>query len=186
MTVTEPAPASTRQVRIDVTNLTVRLALCFVAEDAGFPRGSSSEAMTVSDTIPAGEFAVPIDVLVIDARPVACQRAIGAISQGSARSGICNDEPDRLPSALRAVNDHLSVMPRRVIECANRAPVLSSRQFRILQLIAAGASNQKIATTTYASLSTVKRDVAHLLELFDAPNRLALTAAAVRLGYQFS
>src|SRR5258707_1055317 len=134
MTVTEPLPsAPTRQVHIDVTNLTVRLALCFVAEDAGYPRGSSAEAMTVTDTI-----------------PVACQRAIGAVSQGAARAVICTDEPDRLPSPLRAVNEQLSVMPRRVIECANRAPVLTARLLRTLQLVAGGASNQKIAMSTHA------------------------------------
>ena len=183
MTLAEHAPPALRPVQIDVSNVTVRLALCFVAEDAGFVRGTSSEAITVSDTLPAGD-GVAVDVLVIDARPVACQRAIGAVSQGTAKAVICNDEPDRLPTALRAVSDDLSVVPQRVIECANRAPVLSPRLLRTLQLVASGASNQVIARATHESVSTVKRNVAHLLELFDAPNRMALTSTAIRLGYQ--
>ena len=184
MTLAEASPPGLRPVQIDVSNVTVRLALCFVAEDAGYVRGSSSEAITVSDSLPMGEAAVPVDVLVIDARPVACQRAIGAVSQGTARAVICTDEPGRLPAALRAVNDELSVVPQRVIECANRAPTLSPRLLRTLQLVAGGASNQAIARATHESVSTVKRNVAHLLELFDAPNRLTLTATAIRLGYQ--
>jgi DNA-binding NarL/FixJ family response regulator len=186
MTIAEEAPASLRPVQIDVSNVTVRLALCFVAEDAGFVRGTSTGALTVSDMLPAGDTSVPVDVLVIEARPVACQRALGAVSQGTARAVICNDEPDRLPAALRAVHDDLSVVPQRVIECANRAPVLSPRLLRTLQLVANGASNQTIARATHESVSTVKRNVAHLLELFDAPNRMALTSTAIRFGYQLS
>ena len=186
MTLTEPAPSTTRPVQIDVANMTVRLALCFVAEDAGFMRGNSDEAITVSDTFPAGDAVTPIDVLVIDAQPVACQRAVGAVSSGAARAVICTDEPDRLPAALRAVSDDLSVVPQRVIECANRAPVLSPRLLRTLQLVAGGSSNQTIARATHESVSTVKRNVAQLLEMFDAPNRMALTATAIRLGYQFA
>ena len=53
----------------------------------------------MTDTLPAGDAPVPVDVLVIEARPVACQRAIGAVSQGTARAVICNDEPDRLPAS---------------------------------------------------------------------------------------
>jgi DNA-binding NarL/FixJ family response regulator len=184
MTIAEPAPPGLRPIQIDVSNVTVRLALCFVAEDAGFVRGHSTEAITVTDTLPGGDAPAPIDVLVIEARPVACQRAIGAVSQGTARAVICNDEPDRLPAALRAVTDELAVVPKRVIECANRAPVLSARLLKTLQLVASGMSNQGIARTTHESLSTVKRNVAQLLEVFDAPNRMALTSTAIRLGYQ--
>ena len=71
MTLAEASPPGLRPVQIDVSNVTVRLALCFVAEDAGFVRGSSSEAITVSDTFPMGEDGRPLDVLVIDARRVA-------------------------------------------------------------------------------------------------------------------
>jgi DNA-binding NarL/FixJ family response regulator len=184
MTITGPTPPSLRPVHIEVSNVTVRLALCFVAEDAGFVRGSSTGAITVSDTMPSAHAPAPVDVLVIAARPLACQRALSALSQGTARAVICNDEPHRLPAARRAVNDELSVVPHRVIHCANRAPILSARLLRTLQLIAKGASNQNIARVTYDSLSTVKRNVTQLLEAFDAPNRMALTSTAIRLGYQ--
>jgi DNA-binding CsgD family transcriptional regulator len=185
LTVAEAPVSPGPPVQIEVANLTLRLALCFVAEDAGYPRGMSADALVVSDTIPPGDGDRPVDVLVVDTRPVACQRAIGAVSAGTARSVICTDEPDRLPLALRGLEEQVSIVPRRVIECANRAPALSARLLGTLQQVAAGASNQKIATATHASVSTVKRDFAHLLDLFDAPNRLALTAAAIRLGYHF-
>ena len=45
-----------------------------------------------------------------------------------------------------------------------------------------GWSNPAIARQLHVSPGTTKRDVAELLRRFDAPNRMALSATALRLG----
>jgi DNA-binding NarL/FixJ family response regulator len=53
---------------------------------------------------------------------------------------------------------------------------------RTLQLVLRGCTNLAIARQVHQSEATTKRDVAELLRRFDAPNRMALAATAIRLG----
>jgi two-component system, NarL family, response regulator LiaR len=57
---------------------------------------------------------------------------------------------------------------------------LSTRQVRVLSLLAAGHSNIEISSTLGLSLSTVKRDVHSICVALNVPDRAAATAEAAK------
>jgi LuxR family transcriptional regulator, maltose regulon positive regulatory protein len=59
---------------------------------------------------------------------------------------------------------------------------LSARELEVLELVAAGRSNQAIATELVITLDTVKRHVSHLLEKLGAANRTQAVSRARELG----
>ena len=75
------------------------------------------------------------------------------------------------------------LVPERVVELATLAPALNRRQQETLRLVAQGRSNQAVAMAMRQSLSTVKRTLSELLDVFDVPNRAALLSAAAALGF---
>jgi DNA-binding NarL/FixJ family response regulator len=137
----------------------------------------------VADRLREDAASPPIGVLVIVATPAASRRALEAFTAGRIRAVVDASEPEELPIALRLLRQGLGVVPTRVVEAANRVPVLRPRLERTLQLVLRGQSNRVIARAVHESEATAKRDVAELLRLFDAPNRMALAATAIRLGY---
>ena len=58
---------------------------------------------------------------------------------------------------------------------------LSNREIEVLQLMAAGLSNQEIANQLYVSLSTVKTHSAKLFEKMDVKRRTQAIEKAKRL-----
>ncbi len=58
---------------------------------------------------------------------------------------------------------------------------ISKREFEVLELIAAGLSNQDIADRLFISTSTVKTHVSNLLAKLDASRRTAAIARAKQL-----
>lgn len=58
---------------------------------------------------------------------------------------------------------------------------LSSREMEVLQLVAAGMSNQEIASALYVSLSTVKTHMANIFFKLDATRRTQAVEKAKRL-----
>jgi LuxR family maltose regulon positive regulatory protein len=62
------------------------------------------------------------------------------------------------------------------------AEQLTSRELEILALLAAGQSNQSIASRLFISLDTVKKHVSHLLSKLGAGNRTEAVARARELG----
>ena len=52
----------------------------------------------------------------------------------------------------------------------------------MIQLIAAGLNNQRIATKLFISDHTVHRHVANILTKLDAPSRSAAVAKAAKMG----
>jgi LuxR family maltose regulon positive regulatory protein len=59
---------------------------------------------------------------------------------------------------------------------------LTVRELEILQLVAAGASNQRIADQLVVTLDTVKKHITHLLGKLGATNRTEAVARARQLG----
>jgi len=59
---------------------------------------------------------------------------------------------------------------------------LTSRELEVLELLAAGASNQAIASQLVVTLDTVKKHVSHVLSKLGAANRTEAVARARELG----
>jgi LuxR family maltose regulon positive regulatory protein len=59
---------------------------------------------------------------------------------------------------------------------------LTSRELEVLQMLAAGASNQAIASQLVVTLDTVKKHVSHVLSKLGAANRTEAVARARTLG----
>jgi DNA-binding NarL/FixJ family response regulator len=180
----EPAVDSPT-VYVDLLDTTQRLAMTFVAGEAGWVGAPSvgSADLHVADRL-AEEAAPPLDVLVVPAVPAPSRRAVDAFTTGRVRAVVDAAVPDELPIALSLLRTGLGVVPTRIVDAANRVPALRPRLERTLQLVLRGQSNRVIARAVHESEATAKRDVGELLRLFDAPNRLALATTAIRLGYQ--
>ncbi len=172
------------RVHLDVREDTVRLALSFVADRAGWQRvdRAADAVIRVADQIRTQVGAPPVDVLVVAPSPAASSRAVRAFTDGAARSVLRATEPDGLRVAVELARRGLGVVPAGVVEAARAFPELGDRLERTLELVLRGWSNPRIARAVHQSEATTKRDVAELLRRFDAPNRVALTAAALRLG----
>jgi DNA-binding NarL/FixJ family response regulator len=183
-----PSPTTTGAgvATLAITEPTLRLALAFVLDDAGWRRSTSGGlgVATVADVVPSRPDRPPVDVLVVHPCPAQCHLAVRALALGQARAVLDARQPERLPDVLHAVMTGLAVLPHAVIDAAREVPPLSERLGHTLELVLAGRSNTAIARTLHESESTAKRDVAELLRLFDVTNRLTLVASAVRLGYR--
>jgi DNA-binding NarL/FixJ family response regulator len=171
-------------VFLDIRDATVRLALSYAAEEAGWLRTHTprSGAFHVTDRLPVGPGSPPVDVLVIHPSPAASRQAIDAFARGAVRSVLVAGEPRSLPGVLHMAQRGMAVVPVRVVEAASAFPVLPLRLERTLELVLRGWSNRSIAAALHQSEGTAKRDVTELLRQFDAPNRMALAATAIRLG----
>ena len=175
--------ATTRSVRIQVSSVVVRLALMHVAESVGW-RSCSHEigctCLVLTDRCPADG---ANHVLVVQDTPAACMDALDHVIGGRARSVVLWNEPETLATVFDAIHHRSTIVPDRVIVLATHAPRLTLRQRDTLRLVGLGRSNQAIAVVLHQSLSTVKREIADLLLLFDVPNRAALMVAATTLGF---
>jgi DNA-binding NarL/FixJ family response regulator len=169
---------------LDVRDTTLRLALTFVLESAGWLRVEpGATGMRVSDSVPGDGATPPVDVLVVSPTPAGSRLAMRAFASGDVRAVLSTHDPEQLPATLELLQQGLSVVPVSIVEAANRVPTLSSRLERTLQLVMGGQSNRSIARVLQQSEATAKRDVAELLRIFDAANRQALSSTASRLGY---
>ena len=59
---------------------------------------------------------------------------------------------------------------------------LTSRELEVLEMVAAGRSNQAIAGQLVVTLDTVKKHVTHLLDKLGAANRTEAVTRARQLG----
>ena len=59
---------------------------------------------------------------------------------------------------------------------------LTSRELEVLEMLAAGRSNQAIAGELVVTLDTVKKHVTHLLDKLGAANRTEAVTRARQLG----
>lgn len=69
--------------------------------------------------------------------------------------------------------------PRRT---AVTGPTLTPRERAVLELLASGSTNSRIAAALSVSVSTVRTHVQAVLQKLDAPDRVAAVAAARRAG----
>jgi DNA-binding CsgD family transcriptional regulator len=173
-------------VFVDIRATTLRLAMAFAVEEAGWTLTlrAAEGAARVSDRLPLGSPEPPLDVLVVPPTSSASRRAVDAFAAGIVRAVVPTTTPRDLPHALELVGRGLSVLPTAMVDAALGWPALRPRLEHTLHLVLRGCTNRHIAAATHQSEATVKRDVAELLRLFDAPNRLALAATATRLGYE--
>jgi DNA-binding NarL/FixJ family response regulator len=173
-----------RRVHLDVRDPTLRLALAFAAERSGWTPSEpgTGGVPSVADRVRPQPDAPPLDVLVVVPSPAAARLAVDAFTEGAVRCVLRATDPGGLPLALELARRDLRVVPAAVVESARAFPPLGDRLQRTLELVLRGWSNPRIADAVQHSEATTKRDVGELLRRFDAPNRVALAATALRLG----
>ena len=173
-------------VFVDIRATTLRLAMAFAVEEAGWTLTlrATEGAARVSDRVPSGSPEPPLDVLVVPPTSSASRRAGRCVRGGHGPGRRADDHATRPAHALGLVGRGFSVLPTAMVDAALGWPALRPRLEHTLHLVLRGCTNRHIAAATHQSEATVKRDVAELLRLFDAPNRLALAATATRLGYE--
>ena len=72
--------------------------------------------------------------------------------------------------------------PGRAAAAPGLVDPLTSRELEVLEMLAAGASNQAIASQLVVTLDTVKKHVSHVLSKLGAANRTEAVARARQLG----
>jgi LuxR family maltose regulon positive regulatory protein len=107
------------------------------------------------------------------AQLIAAQRAGSGFSGFQAAASVPLGYLARLRSALSTQG----VAPE-----AGLVDPLTSRELEVLQMLAAGASNQAIASQLVVTLDTVKKHVSHVLSKLGAANRTEAVARARELG----
>lgn len=117
-----------------------------------------------------------------------------ALQSGAHGYLLKNASDEMLASAVRAVHRGERVFSPPVMERvvqqftearqerALREAGLTAEERRILQLLAAGASNPKIAAQLYISETTVKRKLQEVFEKLGVSTRAEAAAVAVRRG----
>ena len=108
------------------------------------------------------------------------------------RSGRMSPAPGVPPAYLRRLRaaflrrDARAVPPSSVPAAQVAVPVLAEpltgRELQVLALLAAGTSNQQIASELVVALETVKKHVSHILSKLGAANRTQAVARARALG----
>ena len=171
-------------VHLDLSDTAMRFAFSFAVDEAGWSRtaGPARDVTLVADRLTTRPDAPPLDVLVLAPSPVASQRAIEAFTAGRVRAVVSSGSRTRCRAPSRELVGGLSVLSTAIVEAAQRFPTLSGRLERTLHLVIRGRPNREIARELHQSEATTKRDIAELLRRFDATNRVALAATALRLG----
>lgn len=180
-----PAPTDRlRLVHLAVHDTAVRFALAFAVDAAGWSRAPSpvGDAVVVGDWVTDRPDAPPLDVLVLRPSPAASRRGLDAFTAGKVRSVVSSTDPGALPGALESARRGFSVVSREIVDAAQGFPELTPRLEHTLHLVVRGRANRDIARELRQSEATTKRDVGELLRRFDAANRVALAATALRLG----
>jgi LuxR family maltose regulon positive regulatory protein len=121
----------------------------------------------------ADEDAAPMTVLL--GRLNATQR-----TEQTAARGVPTDDPAPL---LQAFDTHAVPHPGKGAAAApGLIEPLTARELQVLELLAAGRSNRRIAAELYVTLDTVKKHVGHILDKLGAANRTEAAARARQLG----
>jgi LuxR family maltose regulon positive regulatory protein len=111
------------------------------------------------------------------ARLIAAQRSGSGFSGFQAAASVPLGYLARLRSAFGAEpgSPHAAAVPGLI-------DPLTSRELEVLQMLAAGKSNQAIAGELVVTLDTVKKHVSHLLGKLGAANRTEAVTRARELG----
>jgi DNA-binding NarL/FixJ family response regulator len=101
------------------------------------------------------------------------------------RAGAAIDEARTLCQQLEALPAlaRIEELAARLDSLGNPIPAgLTVREVEVLQLMAAGLSNNEIADRLFISRNTVRVHVVHILDKIGVPNRAAATEFAIRNG----
>ena len=98
-------------------------------------------------------------------------RLIAAQRSGGAAAEVPLGCLARLQRALAAQNVALDAGRRSVTAVPGLVEQLTSRELEVLEMLAAGRSNQAIASQLVVTLNTVKKHVGHVLGKLGAANR---------------
>jgi LuxR family maltose regulon positive regulatory protein len=109
-------------------------------------------------------------------------RLIAAQRSGGAAAEVPLGCLARLQRALREQDTVPDVGRSRVTEVPGLVEQLTSRELEVLTMLAAGRSNQAIASQLVVTLDTVKKHVSHVLGKLGAANRTEAVARARELG----
>lgn len=180
MTARSPEPVP--RVRVEITSALVRTAVEAILRDAGFELVVSARPGDVTVTTEAGG-GDHSHVLVCDASPAACSRAVSALTLGRCGAVVSRDEPDRLPAVVMALIDGAATIPLSVLSSAASAPAPTLRQIEALRHLQQGASTAEISRRLCVSQATAKREISALHRQFGTRTRAELVAAAVEGGY---
>lgn len=178
-------PEHAREVVIDVVSETLRDAMLFTAQTAGWrPRRSvRPDTVVVTDFLSTS---VPADrrrtVLVVDPTPLGAREGMRALANGRVASLVCSDRTSDLRTALEALSEGWMATPSRVVELSAQMPELTERQLEMVAAVVSARTNVQIARELHVSLATVKRELAVIGGLLGASGRSELVQAARRLG----
>jgi len=116
----------------------------------------------------------------------------GAIKAGADGYLLKNATPDELSSAIKKVNEGMSVLSpdvtKRVLQAVDVDPSktqdygLSTREMDVLDCLAYGMTTAQISDTLFISENTVKTHVRHILEKMEAANRAEAVSKATQMG----
>ena len=112
---------------------------------------------------------------------------LGAVEAGASGYLLKDAPPHELTAAVRAAAAGESalapVIASRLLDRL-RAPrvSLSSREIEVLELVAAGRSNNEVAEQLFVSETTVKSHLAHIFSKLDVSSRTAAVSEARRKG----
>ena len=175
-------------ITIDSRDLLRKLGLTsFLSEDMDIVEQQPFDAMVVdieeshlslSDWTPASDTVL---ALVSDVR-----QAKFAFEHGA--SGILSKEgnPNRIPSALRAIEEGLLVIEQEFMTSISSDAqeldiVISDREKEVLALLCEGLGNKEIASRLYISVHTVKFHIQALMKKLGTQNRTQTAVAASRM-----
>jgi LuxR family transcriptional regulator, maltose regulon positive regulatory protein len=109
-------------------------------------------------------------------------RLIAARKSGEAATELPLDCLARLQHALHPHDAVPATGNRSVPVIPGLIEQLTSRELEVLQMVAAGSSNQAIASHLVVTVDTVKKHVSHILSKLGATNRTEAVARARELG----
>jgi len=116
---------------------------------------------------------------------------LGALAAGAWGALVDEAPADEIVAAIRAAAEGDAVfspaiatalMRRLRLLGDARVPELSGRELEVLELVARGWENARIAETLYLSIGTVKHHISSILAKLDAENRTQAAVRAVQYG----
>ena len=116
---------------------------------------------------------------IVDSLVVAYRAAPQLLSLISASAN--DDERDFLVGVMTEADDDALCQAHHIARAENDAP-LTPRELEVLQLVAAGLTNQEIASQLFITLSTAKAHVRHIMEKLNARSRTDAAMKGLALG----
>lgn len=140
-----------------------------------------AEALAVA--APEGYVRVFVDEGTPMARLLGRLAAASRAGQGVPPAAVWPPYIERLIRAFQPGGAlHMARTMREAPGGADLVEPLSNRELQVLQLVAAGKSNQEIANELVVVLDTVKKHVGHILDKLEATNRTQAVARARALN----